>query len=59
MPTNVELAATVASLQERLDDIDRQLKHLFKLHGPATWEHFERQRIENVKNEAERRQWTR
>lgn len=40
---------TDKALEARLNDIQDQLNHLFKLHGPARWEHILKQRRENAK----------
>jgi hypothetical protein len=41
-------------LQARLDDMQEQLNHLFRLHGPATWAHVQKQRRDNVKAQGTR-----
>lgn len=44
MPSNQEMADK--AMQDRVDDIDRQLAKLFSLHG-LSWKHIERQRRDN------------
>jgi hypothetical protein len=45
---NNDLAAQVAALQATVADMAEQLKHLFRLHGPATWAHIQKQRRDNL-----------
>jgi N-methylhydantoinase B/oxoprolinase/acetone carboxylase alpha subunit len=49
MTTENDLAAQVAALEANVADMQKQLKHLFRLHGPATWAHVQKQRKENAK----------
>jgi hypothetical protein len=46
---NNDLAAQLAALQATVADIQEQLTHLFRLHGPATWTHIQKQRRDNAK----------
>jgi hypothetical protein len=50
----LSIMAIDKELEARLDDIDAQLKHLFRLHGPAGWEQIQRQRKENAQATAQR-----
>lgn len=54
MTDNNDLAAQVAVLQATVDDIAEQLKHLFRLHGPATWAHIQKQKRDNARAQGTR-----
>ena len=49
MTTENDLAAQLAALQATVADMQEQLAYLFRLHGPATWRHIQKQRRDNEK----------
>jgi N-methylhydantoinase B/oxoprolinase/acetone carboxylase alpha subunit len=50
--TTTDLAAQLAALQATVADMQEQLTHLFRLHGPATWKHIQKQRRDNAQAQA-------
>jgi hypothetical protein len=48
MTTEDELISQIAALQKRIDDHDAQLRKLFQLNGPASWQQHQRQERQNA-----------
>jgi N-methylhydantoinase B/oxoprolinase/acetone carboxylase alpha subunit len=46
---NNDINARVAALEAANADMAEQLTHLFRVHGPATWKHIQKQRRDNAK----------
>jgi hypothetical protein len=46
---NNDLDARLSALEVANADMAEQLTHLFRLHGPATWAHIQKQKRDNAK----------
>jgi hypothetical protein len=49
MTTENDLVAKVAALEATVADLQDQVTYLFRLHGPATWAHIQKQKRDNAK----------
>jgi hypothetical protein len=48
MTTENDLVAQVAALEATVADLQERATYLFRLHGPATWKHIQKQRRDNA-----------